>query len=385
MEYVSGPSLRDLLIAEPEGLGVPKAAYFTREIGKGLAYLHDRGIVHRDLKPGNIFFDEGYVKIGDYGLSKFMSVSRHSAQTSSVGTLHYMAPEVGSGNYSRTIDIYALGVMLYEMLLGKVPFEGSSMGEVLMKHLTMQPEVDALPAPFAEVIRKAMAKDPHDRYQTVNAMTEQVLDVDDIRASLAGFSAVSLNAAVARAARVREENAAHRSPAYGTPARALRAPDHGSSARVLPGEAALAMPKESTRRPIAPEALAGSLHYAGFWIRVVAALIDSLVVTMGAGLLLLFGSGNPEGNPLYLAVGVLYEGLLVGRWNGQTLGKKVFGIKVISDDGRVCGQWQAFARALADILNMFTLGLSYLMVAFSDRKRGLHDRIARTVHVYAVE
>ncbi len=188
LEYISGPSLRDLLVAEPNGLGVQKAAFFLREIGKGLAYLHDRGIVHRDLKPGNIFFDDSYVKIGDYGLSKFISVSRHSAQTASVGTVHYMAPEVGSGQYSKSIDVYALGVMLYEMLLGRVPFEGSSMGEVLMKHLTAQPEVDALPAPFADVIRKALAKDPKDRYQTVHEMLQDVFNEETVQQSMAGFN-----------------------------------------------------------------------------------------------------------------------------------------------------------------------------------------------------
>jgi hypothetical protein len=200
MEYVSGPSLRDLLIAEGEkGLGVQKAAYFLREIGKGLGYLHDRGIVHRDLKPGNIFYEDGYVKIGDYGLSKFISVSQHSVQTASVGTVHYMAPEVGSGNYGRGVDIYALGVMLYEMLLGRVPYDGSSMGEVLMKHLMAQPEVDTLPAPFGEVITKALAKDPKDRYQTVDEMTEAVFGVDDIRDSVARFEPTSVSMAAARA------------------------------------------------------------------------------------------------------------------------------------------------------------------------------------------
>ncbi len=148
MEYVSGPSLRDMLIAEPEGLGTEKATFFLREIARGLSYLHERGIVHRDLKPGNIFYEEGYVKIGDYGLSKFIAASAAGAQTQSVGTVHYMAPEVGSGRYSSSIDIYALGVILYEMLLGKVPFEGQSTGEVLMKHLMEQPEVDQLPQPF---------------------------------------------------------------------------------------------------------------------------------------------------------------------------------------------------------------------------------------------
>lgn len=195
MEYVQGPSLRDLLIAEPNGLGPQKAAFFIRELAKGLGYLHDRGIVHRDMKPGNIFYEDGYVKIGDYGLSKFISVSRHSAQTASVGTVHYMAPEVGSGNYHRGIDIYALGVMLYEMLLGRVPYEGVTMGEVLMKHLTAQPEVDELPEPFGRVIRKALAKDPKDRYQTVDEMADDLLGVEEVKDSLAGFDMRSLSAA----------------------------------------------------------------------------------------------------------------------------------------------------------------------------------------------
>jgi len=199
MEYCSGPSLRDLLIAEPDGFAPEKAVFFVREIAKGLSYLHDRGIVHRDLKPGNIFYDDGYVKIGDYGLAKIISVSRHSAQTASVGTVHYMAPEIGSGNYSRGVDIYALGVMLYEMLLGTVPFEGSTMAEVLMKHLTSQPELDNLPAPFGKVIRKALAKDPGDRYQTVDEMVEELLDAEDIKESVAGFSPKSLQSAVRQA------------------------------------------------------------------------------------------------------------------------------------------------------------------------------------------
>lgn len=196
MEYCSGPSLRDLLIAEPKGFAPEKAAFFCREIAKGLSYLHDRGIVHRDLKPGNIFFDDGYVKIGDYGLSKFIAVSRHSAQTASVGTVHYMAPEIGSGDYSKGVDIYALGVMLYEMVLGKVPFEGSSMAEVLMKHLTTQPELDELSPQFGKVIRKALQKDPKDRYQSVEEMIDDLLMGEDIQKSLAGFSTKSLEGAV---------------------------------------------------------------------------------------------------------------------------------------------------------------------------------------------
>ena len=199
MEYVSGASLRDLLLSDPRGLGVEKAAYFLREIGKGLAYLHGRGIVHRDLKPGNIFFDEGYVKIGDYGLSKAIAASRHSGQTMSVGTVHYMAPEIGSGEYNKTIDIYALGVMLYEMLLGRVPFEGATMGEILMKHLTAQPEVDELPAPFPGVIRKALAKDPAQRYQDVEDMIADVMGNAELQRSVAGIDSLSLTRLAQRA------------------------------------------------------------------------------------------------------------------------------------------------------------------------------------------
>ncbi|HWL93582.1 MAG TPA: serine/threonine-protein kinase [Phycisphaerae bacterium] len=201
MEFVHGVSLRDLMIDSAQGLGPEKAAYFVREIAKGLAYLHDRGIVHRDLKPGNIFYEDGYVKIGDYGLSKIMAASQHSGQTISVGTVHYMAPEVGAGNYDRTIDIYALGVILYELLLGRVPYSGSSMGEVLMKHLTAQPEVSGLGAPFADVIRKALAKDPKDRYQNVNEMIADLFVVEDLNRSVTALEPASISTMAARAAR----------------------------------------------------------------------------------------------------------------------------------------------------------------------------------------
>ena len=126
----------------------------------GVAYLHDHGIVHRDLKPGNIFCDEGVVKVGDYGLSKFISCSRRSGHTESIGTVHYMAPEVANGRYGKEIDIYALGVILYEMLTGRVPFEGESVGEVLMKHLTAKPDVSMLPEPYPRRRRPGAGEGP---------------------------------------------------------------------------------------------------------------------------------------------------------------------------------------------------------------------------------
>ena len=142
MEYVSGESLEEVIDRNPNGMPLEQALWWMRGICSGVAYLHDHGIVHRDLKPGNIFSDEGVVKIGDYGLAKFISCSRRSGQTESVGTVHYMAPEIANGRYGREIDTYALGIILFEMLTGRVPFEGESVGEVLMKHLTAEPDLD---------------------------------------------------------------------------------------------------------------------------------------------------------------------------------------------------------------------------------------------------
>ncbi|MHC4203670.1 MAG: protein kinase domain-containing protein [Planctomycetota bacterium] len=200
MEYVSGPSLRDLLTESPHGLGVQKAAFFLREIAKSLTYLHECGIVHRDLKPSNIFYENGYVKVGDYGLAKAISASRHSGHTITVGTVHYMAPEIGAGSYNRSIDIYALGVLLYEMLTGDVPFMGSSPAEILMKHMTNAPEVNNIDEPFAHVVKKALAKDPADRYQTIQEMVEDLFGSENIRESVSHFSPDELSVVAGRVA-----------------------------------------------------------------------------------------------------------------------------------------------------------------------------------------
>ena len=170
MEYMTGQSLADVLAARPQGMPPADTLAWIRGIGAGVAYLHDRGIVHRDLKPGNIFSDEGLVKVGDYGLSKFLSCSRRSGHTESIGTVHYMAPEVANGRYGKEIDIYALGIMLYEMLTGRVPFDGESVGEVLMKHLTAKPDLSPLTEPYRGVVARALEKAPARRYRSVSEM-----------------------------------------------------------------------------------------------------------------------------------------------------------------------------------------------------------------------
>ncbi len=396
MEYINGPSLRDMLTAEPKGMGPQKAAFFVREITKGLAFLHDRGIVHRDMKPGNIFYEEGYVKIGDYGLSKFISVSRHSAQTASVGTVHYMAPEIGSGNYHRGIDIYALGVMLYEMLLGRLPYEGSSTAEVLMKHLTAQPAVEELPQPFGQVIRKALAKDPKDRYQTADEMAEDLLEVESVRASLAGFDTISLTEGVKHVS-PREEPPPPPGHAPPPPPRARVAQPVGAMGtgegiggafRDLADAAGDALKAAAAGVPVgtpvgqaptlSPEAASGRLYFAGFWIRFLAFVIDSVIVGLACGMI---GFGNPDGGGLLL----LYQAILIGIWKGQTLGKRACQIRIISTDGSYVTLGQSFGRALSQILCVLTFMIGYIMVGFDDRKRGMHDRIAGTLAVRTVQ
>jgi serine/threonine protein kinase len=172
MEYVPGPSLRDVVHAHPNGLPEDEVKRWFVSTASGVAYLHQQDIVHRDLKPGNIFLDEEtqVIKIGDYGLSKFMNTSRRSGQTEAVGTFHYMAPEIGRGVYGREIDIYALGIILFEILTGEVPFDGESTQEIIMKHLTDDPKLDRVPAGFRKAIRDALQKDPELRYHSIPEM-----------------------------------------------------------------------------------------------------------------------------------------------------------------------------------------------------------------------
>ena len=201
MEYVSGPSLGDIIKESGNGIGSQKAAFFLREIAKGLSYLHDCGIVHRDLKPSNVFYENGQVKIGDYGLSKAINTTQHSGQTITVGTVHYMAPEIGEGKYDRSIDIYALGIMLFEMLTGQVPYFGASPAEILMKHMTADPDLTGIDETFTRVIRKAMARDPKERYKTVQEMVEDVFGSEHIRNSVSQFSPESLSMVAEQVAR----------------------------------------------------------------------------------------------------------------------------------------------------------------------------------------
>jgi len=330
MEYVSGPSLRELLDEAPEGLGPEKSAWLVREIARGLAVLHDNGIVHRDLKPHNVFVEDGTVKVGDYSLSKLITTSQRSGHTLTVGTVHYMAPEISLGRYDRAVDIYALGVMLFEMLTGQPPHTGESMGEVLMKHMSHAVDVSGLAEPFATVVRRSMAHDPAERYQSVDEMVDALFGADAVRDGVSGFSPQSLTVVARRA--VRQAGADHPAGAASRNAQA-----ETRAYRQRPGEGHAEQPpragqawKSAVDEPwhrIADRLLvAGAVlpaRYArleplsddplGRRSRFVLALLTMVAVTFGMAV----ADARPSaflGYPLYQCVSLMTVGALASIW-----------------------------------------------------------------------
>jgi len=174
MEYVAGPNLREQLDEAPTGFSATEIRRWFDGMVAGVEHLHQEGLVHRDLKPGNLFDDRGVIKVGDYGLSKFISETQRGGHTESVGTFHYMAPEIARGEYGREIDIYALGVILYELVTGRLPFDGESSHEIIMKHMTAKPDLSQVAPPYRHAIERALEKDPQARWKCVRDMAASI-------------------------------------------------------------------------------------------------------------------------------------------------------------------------------------------------------------------
>jgi len=162
MEYVHGSNLEDVLTAFPQGLPLGEVRDWLAGLVEGVEFLHDRGLIHRDLKPANIYRENGVVKIGDVGLSKRLDGAR-GQHTESIGTVYYMAPEITHGQYGPQIDVYSLGIILYEMLTGKLPFNGETSGEILMKQLSAAPDLAAVAPNLRPMLARALEKDPKQR------------------------------------------------------------------------------------------------------------------------------------------------------------------------------------------------------------------------------
>jgi len=190
MEYVSGRNLKEAIVADaPFDAG--QAVAVMGPILSGLGAAHEAGLVHRDMKPQNVLVGpDGVSKIADFGIAKAMGDAGMTEAGIAFGTPHYLAPEQARGDaVSPRTDLYAVGVMLYEMLSGRLPFEGENPMRVAYAHVFDEPRalLDVAPgvgAGLASVVGRAMAKDPQERYGTAEEML-RALDAAQPRAGYA--------------------------------------------------------------------------------------------------------------------------------------------------------------------------------------------------------
>jgi len=175
MEYVEGRTLKELIVTRG-ACPIPVAISYVRQVLAGLRFAHRAGIVHRDVKPHNVIVDsEGHVKVMDFGIAR-AGTSQMTEVGSIIGTAQYLSPEQARGApVDESSDLYSTGILLYELLTGKVPFNGETPVEVAMKHLSQVPDAPSslrpeIPRDLDLVVLRSLAKEPPDRYRTAQEM-----------------------------------------------------------------------------------------------------------------------------------------------------------------------------------------------------------------------
>ena len=184
MEYIDGITLKEYI--EREGvLKWKEALHYTVQILRALQHAHDKGIVHRDIKPQNIMLlMDGTIKVMDFGIARFARFETKTISGKVVGSVHYISPEQACGDVTdHKTDIYSIGVMLFEMLTGRLPFEADAAVSVAMMQVSKTPtrprEInDTIPEGLEEIILKAMQKDTKQRYQSA---AEMLRDIDEFK------------------------------------------------------------------------------------------------------------------------------------------------------------------------------------------------------------
>ncbi|MDD6062333.1 MAG: Stk1 family PASTA domain-containing Ser/Thr kinase [Oscillospiraceae bacterium] len=184
MEFVEGITLKEYM-GQQGRLSYKEIIYFMTQILRALQHAHDKGIVHRDIKPQNIMLlENGTIKVTDFGIARFSRSETQTMAGSAVGSVHYISPEQAKGETTdNKADIYSVGVMLYEMLTGRLPFEGESTVSVALMQLQQEPkrprEIDpSIPIGLEQITMRAMQKRKSDRYQSAS---EMLMDLDEFR------------------------------------------------------------------------------------------------------------------------------------------------------------------------------------------------------------
>jgi eukaryotic-like serine/threonine-protein kinase len=180
-EYVEGETLKDL-IDRAGPLPTRRAVELALQVADGLAYAHQNGLVHRDVKPQNVLLTQsGVAKVTDFGIARSLDVEHGVTQTGTVlGTSNYLSPEQASGlPVTQATDVYSLGVVLYELLAGEVPFHGNNLVAVAMRHVHDPPPSllesrPDLPLRLVAAVEKALAKDPAGRFASMDAFAAEL-------------------------------------------------------------------------------------------------------------------------------------------------------------------------------------------------------------------
>lgn len=180
MEYIDGITLKEY-IEHQKVINWKEAVHFTVQILEALEHAHEKGVVHRDIKPQNIILlQDGTIKVTDFGIARLTTSETRTMTNTAIGSVHYIAPEQARGDLTDgKADIYSVGVMLYEMLTGKLPFEADSAVSVAIMQLQTEPSPlrdinEEIPEGLEEITLKAMRKDPAQRYETAAKMLEAI-------------------------------------------------------------------------------------------------------------------------------------------------------------------------------------------------------------------
>ena len=185
MELIDGITLKQYMQKKGGRLNWKESLHFITQIMKGLSHAHGRGIIHRDIKPHNIMvLRDGSVKVADFGIARLISSAQSTMTQEALGSVHYISPEQARGSHvDARSDIYSAGVVLYEMLTGRLPYEGDSPVAVAIQHINSIPlsprELDSsIPEAMEEITMKAMASDVNKRYVSADAM---LVDLEEFR------------------------------------------------------------------------------------------------------------------------------------------------------------------------------------------------------------